>query len=406
MDRLKDSMILKIGEIVAYLFIFSNFIKQKVNMKLGYLVLILALIYVIKNKRVISQIPKKIYGSFILFFILGIIWNLISSHGYGISDFIHENGNFIYAIALSILLSKDFFMKKLKKINIVLIVGTNTVSYLYFFNKYRLFGGDLGIIRGIILLGLVYVLIYVLEKIFKNLKNIWMTSFLILPFLALVKSGSRTGALVIGIDVLFYLLYKLFMDRKNIKLVVGILIIFICLFSGTSSAYKAKIKSSFNTTTNYSNLDRIVMWKAGFEIIKSKPIFGIGNNPNSVYPWIQDYVNKNVKDEKLKKQFTPKERFARLHNMYVDIFVTNGILGIFCLYILFVLIPKEFIKSIKREEKVASFFAIITFYIYGLTWSLWNDFGIISMLLQIFIFILCQKPDETEITFEYGGNDE
>ena len=64
---------------------------------------------------------------------------------------------------------------------------------------------------------------------------------------------------------------------KNIKFisVITIIILFTGLF--LPKEYKEKLKTSFQTTENISNEDRIVMWKTGIEIFKENPIFGIGS---------------------------------------------------------------------------------------------------------------------------------
>ena len=96
-------------------------------------------------------------------------------------------------------------------------------------------------------------------------------------------------------------------------------------------------------------------------------------------------VEENVKDEQLRGEFINRDRFAKLHNMYIDFFVQNGILGLLYLVFLFVLIPFEFFKSEKNKESISAFFSMIFYCFYGLTWSLWSSLGISQVLFHTFL---------------------
>lgn len=84
------------------------------------------------------------------------------------------------------------------------------------------------------------------------------------------------GAISLFITIFLYLLFKIFKDKKNIKFIF--IVIAIIFFTGISlpKEYMVKLKTSFQTSQNISNEDRIVMWKAGKHIFKENPIFGIG----------------------------------------------------------------------------------------------------------------------------------
>ena len=79
-----------IGEYVAYFYILSVFINSKLNMKIGYLLLIIALINIYIDKEKIKRINKNIYIMFSIIFIMGIIWNYFGSASNGIDKFIRE----------------------------------------------------------------------------------------------------------------------------------------------------------------------------------------------------------------------------------------------------------------------------------------------------------------------------
>ena len=85
------------------------------------------------------------------------------------------------------------------------------------------------------------------------------------------------GALALFITIFLYIIFKIFKDKKNIKFVS--IILAIVFFTGVflPKEYTERLKTSFQTSQNISNEDRIVMWKAGIEIFKENPIFGIGS---------------------------------------------------------------------------------------------------------------------------------
>ena len=54
-----------LGELISYAYIFSAFFSSKLNMKVGYLLLIVSFLYICINKDIIKLVNKKIYGMFL-----------------------------------------------------------------------------------------------------------------------------------------------------------------------------------------------------------------------------------------------------------------------------------------------------------------------------------------------------
>ena len=382
----KKEIVNFLGEWITYAYIFSAFFNSKLNMKIGYLLLIVSFFYICFNRDIIKFVNKKIYGMFLLILVLGSIWNYISADMIGMSKFLNINTRFFYGLAMFPFLLN--IKKKKNRFSILIFLAVNLLSAVYLYNEsyvYHLLD-DLGRIRAILLIGWIYTLMYTFEKISEDFKKyIFLLSASILPFIALGKSGSRAGALSLFLVIFLYLIFKLFKDRKNIKFIY--VITTIIQFTGLllKKEYKEKLKTSFQTTENISNEDRIVMWKTGIEIFKENPIFGIGSYKKGIYPHVQKYVEENVKDEQLRREFINRDRFAKLHNMYIDFFVQNGILGLLYLFLLFISVPLEFFKSKKNKESISAFFSIIFYCSYGLTWSLWSSLGISQVLFHTFL---------------------
>lgn len=380
----KKEILSFLGEGITYAYVFSAFFNSKLNMKIGYLLLIVSFFYICFNNNIVKLVNKKIYGMFLLILVLGSIWNYISAGMIGMSKFLNINTKFFYGLAMfSFLLN----IKK-NKVNILIFLVVNLLSAMYLYNEsyvYHLLD-DLGRIRVILLIGWIYTLIYTFEKISEDFKKyIFLLLASILPFIALGKSGSRMGALSLFLTTFLYLIFKIFKDKKSINFVSVITIIILLTGLFLPKEYTEKLKTSFQTTKNISNEDRIVMWKAGIEIFKENPIFGIGSYKKEIYPHVQKYVEENVNDEQLRGEFINRDRFANLHNIYIDFFVQNGILGFLYLILLFILIPFEFFKSKKNKESISAFFSIMFYCCYGLTWSLWSSLGISQVLFHIFL---------------------
>ena len=375
-----------IGEWTTYAYIFSAFFNSKLNMKIGYLLLIISFFYICFNRDIIKFVNKKIYGMFLLILVLGSIWNYISADMIGMSKFLNINTKFFYGLAMFP------FLMNIKKnrfnIFILIFLAVNLLSVIYLYNEsyvYHLLD-DLGRIRAILLIGWIYILIYTFEKISEDFKKyIFLLLASILPFIALGRSGSRMGALSLLVTIFLYLLFKILKDKKNIKLIS--IVVAIIFFTGIflPKEYMVKLKTSFQTSQNISNEDRIVMWKAGKHIFKENPIFGIGTYKKNIYPHVKKYVDENVQDEHLRQEFLNEDRFAMLHNMYVDFFVQNGILTFLYLFLFFILIPFIFFKYNKNNECISAFFTLIFYLFYGFTWSLWASLPISQVLFQIFL---------------------
>ena len=131
------------------------------------------------------------------------------------------------------------------------------------------------------------------------------------------------------------------------------------------------------------------MWKAAVHIFNENKIFGIGNDSKDSAPMIQEYVDKNVVDKRIRNEFLLYLRFPRVHNMYLDFLMQNGIMSLLYFFLLFYRIPKELILKIKNKNigTISGIYTILSFYIYGITWSVWSDYGIVHTLFQIILAV-------------------
>lgn len=393
-EILKKIKLEMFGEYISYLYIISAFINSKLNMKLGYLLMALGILKLLFLKEKVN-INKKVYGMFSFLFVLGIISNLIVSKTNGVNVFINENGRFFYAAFLSVFLSgKD----KLKKIDISINTGVILLCIGILMRNEWFMKGSYSRQRGILIIGIVYIMINFLECILKEkYKNFYILP-LILSLYSIVELDSRMAVFVILICLGLYLLFILFFrkDYKIKKLLLILILGGILGYNLLPNSFVERVKTSFHTSNNVSNEDRIVMWKAGAHIFKENYLLGVGTSEKDIKPLLIKYVEKNIEKEVLRNEFIRDRKFSRLHNMYVDFFVQNGIIGIFYIGLLFIIIPYEFYKSKKNTMEIALFFSIIGFYIYGITWSIWSDYGSVQMLFQIMLALMLTVEENEE----------
>lgn len=393
-EILKKIKLEMFGEYISYLYIISAFINSKLNMKLGYLLMALGILKLLFLKEKVN-INKKVYGMFSFLFVLGIISNLIVSKTNGVNVFINENGRFFYAAFLSVFLSgKD----KFKKIDISINTGVILLCIGILMRNEWFMKGSYSRQRGILIIGIVYIMINFLECILKEkYKNFYILP-LILSLYSIVELDSRMAVFVILICLGLYLLFILFFrkDYKIKKLLLILILGGILGYNLLPNSFVERVKTSFHTSNNVSNEDRIVMWKAGAHIFKENYLLGVGTSEKDIKPLLIKYVEKNIEKEVLRNEFIRDRKFSRLHNMYVDFFVQNGIIGIFYIGLLFIIIPYEFYKSKKNTMETALFFSIIGFYIYGITWSIWSDYGSVQMLFQIMLALMLTVEENEE----------
>lgn len=382
----KEKVLNQFGEFISYLYIISVFLNSKLNMKIGYILLGLGILKLIFFRKEIKNINKNIYGMFILLFLTGIITNLLVSRDNGVSVFINENSRFIYSVFLL-----TFLKNKYEKINISINIGIMLLCIGIFLKNLWILDGSVARQRGILILGITYIIIDFLENLLKNeYKKLYSLPIILFSCYTMIILNSRMAVLVIVGCVSLYCLFILFFRREYkvykvfILIFLGVFLTFISL----PNSYKEHLKTSFYTKNNGSNEARIIMWKAGVDIFKNNPILGIGTAPKTAKNELTKYVENNMKDHWLAYDFIEKQEYSRLHSMYIDFFVQNGIFGILYLILLFGIIPIEFYK--KRNETVATsaFFSIIGIYIYGITWSIWSDYGIIQTEFQVILAIM------------------
>ena len=164
----------------------------------------------------------------------------------------------------------------------------------------------------------------------------------------------------------------------------------------TSYTVQGRIKSILDPY-HLTNLSRFALWRAGWEIFKDHPIVGVGDIDLAVY--VKEY-----------KRYFDKEIHGHLHNNYIHMLVTLGIIGFVAVMFLLVKIfnTNNKIYSSVKDIPFASSFALGTigvffsFIVSGLVEFNFGDHEIITMLWFILgfnwgIYNLTIKQDNQRI---------
>lgn len=381
-----------LGEYIVYLFVFVIFIDSKLNLKTRYILEGIAILKLIYDRKNIKIGEKNIYITYIIILILGIVFNFFSSNSNGIDKFISRNIKFISGLIIV------FFIDSRKKINIlnnIILIGTFILT-IGMWRQFSYIKLDFIHQRGILLLGTTYSLIYFLEQLKRVKKDKNSIKILLLGLLSFINiygislSDSRMGFLVLIGIIGLYVIYNLFFNISFKKIIVSILLgVSSCVifYQISPGWFKSELKTSFELKNNFSNEARLIMWEGSWNAFKSSPLIGVGSSVYDTEPYIIEVGSKTTRSEELRTAFKNKN-FGEAHSIYFNFLAQVGSLTLIYLYLFFILIPKKFIFGKKDKISIASFFGIISFYIYGLTWSIWGYYGLIQVLFQVYLSML------------------
>lgn len=227
------------------------------------------------------------------------------------------------------------------------------------------------------------VLVIILDnEVLVRLKKICL---LLLPCMILgILVGKSRGAWL-TLSIVTAILLSIY-TMKNKKIVVYFLFASICLgaFFVTSNDYKNRLVSITNVTTNYSNLSRLSLWKASWNIIKDHPVVGIG-----LGQFGHEYQTKYF----LEKRFS---HYNHCHNNVLKIWTETGTLGVIgfltmCLYILL----SNFIAWLKYTNAYSLMIWIgwLSFLIFGM-FDVIIDHGAITKIWWFLLGFLLVKANK------------
>lgn len=147
---------------------------------------------------------------------------------------------------------------------------------------------------------------------------------IIIQIFALILTGARASI----VAFLFFnvILIFLMIPKKKVRIIIAVVVL---LLVATLPMYKPVVVGEtnfFNKTTGYDSLSgRRILWNHGkLVVFKYYPVMGPG--PGNVVPIMVDATS----------EFLPGLAGGRLHNIYIDILYSNGILG-FAAFMIFMM---------------------------------------------------------------------
>ena len=180
----------------------------------------------------------------------------------------------------------------------------------------------------------------------------------------IVTSGSRTVQLVCLLMVLINLLMKL-RGRMRIACVTGffVLLLGIGLTKNPVSDRYRQLVTRSDVRSDYLD-DRVAFWHAHWLMFQERPLLGHGDHLGRTYrePY---YAALGLKDF---------ERQYEAHNMFIQIAVNSGILGLF-IFLVWWLWHVRFAMSLRREQPYADivFQTLLVFILASLTQNSFQD---------------------------------
>lgn len=146
----------------------------------------------------------------------------------------------------------------------------------------------------------------------------------------------RGAFLVTALVLPFYLIYYVCSYvKRNTKIAVVIIVVLCCLGVAliSSPKYTARLSTTFNTTTNISNVDRIWAWKSSLDMFLDYPVNGVGFNN-----WGMAYRDEGY------KYAQESQNLPHAHSNYMQILAetgTIGFVGFMCFYLFFLIYPAK-----------------------------------------------------------------
>jgi len=244
----------------------------------------------------------------------------------------------------------------------------------------------------------------ILVGFFKKNRNKLVTlllfSALLLCEIALILAKARAGWISYPLTLFFCWLFyhnnskngSFFSWKKNkaiilkvcISIPITILLSFLIVsqFIGESNSQipKKELSKKENYRIKHNSLhtrmaslfrveDRLYLWEDGIRVGEESPIWGMGYES---FNW-QAHILKNIPVSKFSKTRQLKKIYDTPHNLYVQLFVSNGIIGllVWCFLIgsMIYFLINDFIAA-KEPFHLVVILSTISFHIYGIFQSL------------------------------------
>jgi len=244
--------------------------------------ILLGLVLWYKYRHFSLNRESKEYAMAVLIFFASLIPSIIFSESIVdsaksfVNDFIYRF--FVFILILGFIKKREYIVNMLTAFIGVTCIDCLVALYQLLTNYTHRpwgFGSNPLTLAAVMIMLAPISLIFLLDaSLDKKLKRV-ATAFLPCLIIGLLSNKSRSSWLFIPIVALPVLWQYV---RQNKKYLCVLLATVACLgtFFTVNPAYKTRLISITNTTTDYSNIDRIEAWYSSWEMFKDYPLTGVG----------------------------------------------------------------------------------------------------------------------------------
>lgn len=274
------------------------------------------------NRKVfVASRDARHYIAYCLAFFSTLLLSAIGSHDmraillYWTSNWL---GRFVLLFFILVFIHKKCYLLRIVYAYLVVFaVDCGMACYQFFvlhWERGRGFHGDYLDLSAIICMVLAMTAIILLDDRFdKVVKRFALLGF-VASIIGLFGCFGRGAFLVSAVVALVYLSFYLRAHKKK----AGIIILIVTLLGGAlyqSPMYRERLSTTFNVTTNVSNVDRIWTWRSSLDMFKDHPVNGVGLG-NWKYYYNHGYKYKEE-----------SQNLPHAHSNYMQLLAETGLVG-------------------------------------------------------------------------------
>lgn len=196
---------------------------------------------------------------------------------------------------------------------------------------------------------------------------------IMVPVIGLILLENSKGLILASLVPMIIVIMK---NRINFKIVSGLCVmasVMVILSLINTEVVFGRISDIFNPFSSTSSLPRITLAYSGIVAFLDNPIFGVGIGGMNHPDVFMEYYQSNIiyyyaeSDEIIQHDQVFMDRTSGVHNMYIDILASGGIIlaGIFTVYVW------ESFKNTKEYNTKKLF--MIAFLIYAMSWHFFSS---------------------------------
>lgn len=338
--------------ILALPSVFSNLITFPENTIRFLLISIFSLIWILSNFKANINFPVKhvilLLSSYYTLNILSSFWSLNPADSIMESQRI-GTGIILILIFNSILKTEEKYISFLKSyllfISFLIVSVSSDFLQLEHYSFEALYDIQSFFIHKNILASFLFLSLSLTSFSILKLKTKWkLFSILIssLLLLTLLLLFNRTTYLALAVTAFLFIILKLKPRARSIIIVLTIFIGFTSFYSYHSIT---KVNQSNTITSTHSINERLNVWENTIELIKEKPILGVGAGN-----WQYNFLKHSVSD--INKIAHNNTTFQKPHNDFLWVLSELGIIGILLFLLIVFFIFKPALKPILKEHNI------------------------------------------------------